>query len=209
MHRKRAQVLAKGHDYRFIAATRCLEAMNTFKGPDLLAILPHISVLRDPRFLDPLLAMLNNSNGRKREFAILALGALREPKAVPGLVRCFRSLDKSSSSSRWSLQLGIVHTLGDIGSDEAVPFLRSQLPMFRDSLPISFTQDPPGLIARKLARRVASTRLALGWLEMLAAAVEKCCPSPHLLRPLYRWILGGHIYRGYQAGTRELSNITP
>lgn len=127
MHRKRAQVLAKGHDYRFIAATRCLEAMDTYKGPDLLAILPHISVLRDPRFLDPLLAMLNNSNGRKREFAILALGALRSPKAVPALVRCFRSLEKSASGSRLSLQLGIVHTLGDIGSDEAVPFLRGQL----------------------------------------------------------------------------------
>jgi hypothetical protein len=117
----------EGHDYRFIAATRCLEAVETFKGPDLLAILPHISVLRDPRFLDPLLGMLGDPNGRKREFAILALGALRDPQAIPGLIRCFKSLNKSANRSRWSLQLAIIHTLGDIGSDEAVPFLCSQL----------------------------------------------------------------------------------
>jgi HEAT repeats len=127
MHRKKAKSLSKGHDYRFIAATKCLESMTTLKGPDLLAIIPHISVLRDPRFLDPLVAMLEDPNGRKREFAILALGALRDPRALPILVRCFKALDKGTHRSRWGLQLAIVHTLGDIGSDEATPILKGLL----------------------------------------------------------------------------------
>jgi hypothetical protein len=127
MHRKKAKSLSEGHDYRFIASTQCLESMATLKGPDLLAIIPHISVLRDPRFLDPLLAMLEDPNGRKREFAILALGALRDPRALPTLVRCYKALDKGAHRSRWSLQLAIVHTLGDIGSDEATPILKGLL----------------------------------------------------------------------------------
>jgi hypothetical protein len=127
MHKKKAPKVSQAHDYRFTAATQCLESMASLKGTDLLAIIPHISVLRDSRFLDPLLAMLEDPNGRKREFAILALGALRDPRALPGLVRCFKTLEKGTHSSRWSLQLAIVHTLGDIGSDEATPLLKGLL----------------------------------------------------------------------------------
>ncbi len=87
------------------------------------------------------------------------------------------------------------------------PELKSYIPMFRDKTPIAWGQDPPALILRKLARQVASSRPAMWALEQLAHILEQRYPSPSLLRPLYRWIIGGYIFRGYREGLREYGPI--
>jgi len=58
-------------------------------------------------------------------------------------------------------------------------------------------------IARKLARHVASARPVPWGLERIVSVLEQRYPSPKLLRPLYRWVIGGYIFRGYREGLRE------
>jgi glycosyltransferase involved in cell wall biosynthesis len=86
---------------------------------------------------------------------------------------------------------------------EKYPDLSPHIPMFRDKTPIAWHRDSPPLMARKLARHVASSRWILASMEQLVRILEQRYPSPALLRPLYRWISGGYMYRGYQAGLRE------
>lgn len=85
-----------------------------------------------------------------------------------------------------------------------LPGLKEHIPMFTDKHPISWTEDKTGIIIRKLLRRVASAQFLGRAMESTARFVEKYIPSPGILRPLYRWILGGYIYRGYRQGLREI-----
>lgn len=80
------------------------------------------------------------------------------------------------------------------------PGLSDKLPMFRDKYPVRWKEDSPALILRKLARRVASFPPILAGMEWSVKLIEGLFPSPHLLRPMYRWIIGGYIYNGYHQG---------
>jgi glycosyltransferase involved in cell wall biosynthesis len=80
------------------------------------------------------------------------------------------------------------------------PDLLPYLAMFADKTPIAWEQDPPRLIVRKLARHLASSRPALSGMEQLAGFLEKSRLSPVLLESLSRWIVGGHLFRGYREG---------
>ena len=80
-----------------------------------------------------------------------------------------------------------------------VPFV----PMFRDKTPVDWRQDSLGLIARKLARKVVSSSLAMQGMERLVAILEPHLAARDVLRHLYRWIGGGYIYRGYRDGLRN------
>jgi glycosyltransferase involved in cell wall biosynthesis/GT2 family glycosyltransferase len=82
------------------------------------------------------------------------------------------------------------------------PDLPAYLPMFVDKSPISWRQDPPRLIARKLARSVASCRPALWGMEQIAIILEQRRPAATMLTLLYRYIIGGHIFQGYREGLR-------
>jgi hypothetical protein len=83
------------------------------------------------------------------------------------------------------------------------PGIQSYLPMFHDKTPIVWGQDSPRLVIRKVVRRVTSSRFILRGMEYLVKILEQRYPSPNLLRPLYRWVIGGYIFRGYQDGVRE------
>jgi glycosyltransferase involved in cell wall biosynthesis len=83
------------------------------------------------------------------------------------------------------------------------PHLEPHIPMFQDKGYISWRKDPPRLICRKLARQIASTRPALWGMEQIVSVLEQLYPSPILLHSLYRWIIGGYIFRGYRQGLRE------
>jgi glycosyltransferase involved in cell wall biosynthesis len=79
------------------------------------------------------------------------------------------------------------------------PGLAAHLPMFHDKLPPA-PGDPPALARRKRLRRMLSSPFALRLLETAAALVEKFSFLHGMLGPLYRWIIGGYIYRGYRSG---------
>lgn len=83
------------------------------------------------------------------------------------------------------------------------PELRGQIAMFRDKGPIAWRQDPPALVLRKLARQVASSRPAMWVMERAVPLLEGRAPRSKLLALFYRWIISGHIYRGYRNGLRE------
>lgn len=81
------------------------------------------------------------------------------------------------------------------------PALEAQLPMFADKGPIRWGRDDPRLVARKVARRIASTTAALALMGLAVRGLERRPVQP-LLAALYRWIIGGNIYRGYRRGLR-------
>jgi glycosyltransferase involved in cell wall biosynthesis len=82
------------------------------------------------------------------------------------------------------------------------PELISYLPMFNDKTPISWVQDPTGLIARKLARRIMASNLPLQTMESIVDLLEKFFPSSFFVFVMSRWIIGGHIFQGYSEGLR-------
>ena len=87
------------------------------------------------------------------------------------------------------------------------PELLAHVPMFYDKTPIIWGRDPLRLIARKLARAMASSRLALWSMEQIVPALEKRHPTSTLLPTLYRYIVGGYMFRGYQEGLNEFGQI--
>jgi glycosyltransferase involved in cell wall biosynthesis len=84
------------------------------------------------------------------------------------------------------------------------PELLPHIPMFDDKTPITWGQDPLPLVTRKIARHVASSRPMLWSLEQLATILAGSHLSSHLYQLLHRWIIGGHIFRGYREGLRSL-----
>ena len=83
------------------------------------------------------------------------------------------------------------------------PELRSHLPMFSDKMPILWGQDPPPLLARKLARSMVSSRPVLWITEQIVNGLEKSYPASNILPSLYRYIIGGYIFHGYREGLRK------
>ena len=86
------------------------------------------------------------------------------------------------------------------------PELKGQIPMFRDKGPIDWKEDSPGLILRKLARQVASSRPMMWVMENLIPILERRAPDSTALRLLYRWLVSGYIYRGYREGLQKLEH---
>jgi glycosyltransferase involved in cell wall biosynthesis len=82
------------------------------------------------------------------------------------------------------------------------PELEGQMAMFRDKGYVRWREDPPNIVLRKLARTVMIWPPALAALEGVTQAVEALYPSPALLRPLYRWVIGTYICLGYREGLK-------
>jgi glycosyltransferase involved in cell wall biosynthesis len=87
------------------------------------------------------------------------------------------------------------------------PELLAHIPMFYDKTPISWRKDPAPVIARKLARSMTSSRGALWILEKSLTTLEKRSPGSTILPHLDRYIIGGHIFRGYREGLSEFGRI--
>lgn len=86
------------------------------------------------------------------------------------------------------------------------PDLLPQVPMFTDKTPIVWGRDPAPLVFRKLIRSLTSSRPALWSMEKIAHAFQKSDQSP-LLSSLYRWIIGGYIFRGFREGLRDFGPL--
>jgi len=85
------------------------------------------------------------------------------------------------------------------------PDLQPHIPMFHDKTPINWRQDGLRLIGRKCFRALAATPAALLGMEGAVRIIERTIRSRKLLHPLYRWIQGGYMYRGYREGLHEFA----
>lgn len=85
------------------------------------------------------------------------------------------------------------------------PDLLPHLAMFEDKTPVMWGQDSTRLIARKMARRLASTKPALSGMEQAAAFLSRKQLTPTLVENLSKWIVGGYLYRGYREGLRQVA----
>jgi glycosyltransferase involved in cell wall biosynthesis len=84
------------------------------------------------------------------------------------------------------------------------PELRGQLRRYVDKVPLAWGQDPPRLLARKLARQMLATGPAVAGLKLAVRWLERHHPSPTLLRRCYGLIIGGYAVRGYREGLRSV-----
>lgn len=82
------------------------------------------------------------------------------------------------------------------------PELIDYLPMFHDKRPVAWGKDSFGLSCRKLMRCATSMHPLVQCLEATVRWLERHFPSPQLLRPLYRWVIGAYLFRGYRQGLR-------
>lgn len=89
---------------------------------------------------------------------------------------------------------------------EKHPNLIEYIPMFFDKRPISWGDDQFAVVLRKVARRLVSGGPAMRSLETMACHLENRNPGLSSLAVLYRWIIGGYIYRGYRQGLKDLAN---
>jgi len=83
------------------------------------------------------------------------------------------------------------------------PELRTEIPMFRDKGPIEWQRDSLTLVLRKILRQIASSAPVIWLMKQPVPMLEHRASDSTALRLLYRWIVSGHIYRGYRAGLRE------
>jgi glycosyltransferase involved in cell wall biosynthesis len=83
------------------------------------------------------------------------------------------------------------------------PALQTLIPMLHDKTPLAWGQDPPLLIARKLARHLVSSPPVLDIMVTLVSILEQHYPSPVLLRRLYYLLHGANLFQGYREGLRE------
>jgi len=90
---------------------------------------------------------------------------------------------------------------------KSCPGVESFLPMFCDKTPIEWHRDSPSLIFRKIARQMVSLDATLWGIDQIIKVLERFLPSPSLLRLLYRWSIGGYIFRGFRQGLREFGPL--
>jgi len=141
----------------------CLKVLEKGEVEDLFEILPRIGVLRDPRFDEPLLALLRHEDTRRREFAAYAMGALRRREFLDALKSCFRETEEIRDAEE--LQVAILEAIGAIGDDAAVEFF----------LPLLESSDHERRPKRGLRRRIVEAMGAIaqqGGDRTLAGLIE-------------------------------------
>jgi glycosyltransferase involved in cell wall biosynthesis len=147
---------------------------------------------------------LGPSGGRNR-WGGLEFGYVAHNKGFQ-FIRCenapayhvdYSIIDLMTSCNRWR-----------IVSSEAVylfrkyPKLVRKIPMFEDKLSINWRKDSYKLITRKIARSITSSRILLVFLMKAALFLENIFPYEPLLKVLYRWTIGGYIFRGFREGIK-------
>lgn len=111
----------------------------------------------------------------------------------------YSTADLVTSSTRAEKVSYMVHHL-----IRKYPGIEQYLPMFADKSPIDWHNDHIAMKFRKAIRLLTSTSLVVGGLEAAVRQLERHYPKPALLAPLYRWTVGGYIYRGYRRGLEEV-----
>ena len=102
--------------------TECLSVMEAGTIEDLFEIIPRIGVLRDPRFIEPLLGLLEDDNIKRREFAAYSMGAIGDRRFLEPLKKAFGKAKQIKGYGARELQIAVIEAIGAIGDDAAVDF---------------------------------------------------------------------------------------
>lgn len=102
----------------------CLRIIRNGNAGELLRILPHISILRPPELVEPLLNLLHIGTNAQKEAAALALAGLADDRTIRALGKTIEEAILSDTPSSHSLQTAIVVALGETGKAQAVLILQ-------------------------------------------------------------------------------------
>lgn len=162
-----------------------------------------LAVRRDDFFE---IGMMRDPIGRRPTWDDVELG-YRAHLLGFSIMRC-----ASAVAEHWDYVISDLHTAsnrwraasrGAVRLFQVHPGLVKMLPMFRDKTPVSWKEDPVPLILRKRFRHIATSKPIMTALVSLVTFLERSSAFVVILRPLYRWIIGGSIYRGFQEGLIE------
>ena len=109
------------------AVLACLKVLESEETDDLFEILPRIGVVRDHRFHQPLLELLEHKDVRRREFAACAMGAIADEVFLEPLKEAFIKAQRLRDFGSRGLQTAIIESIGAIGEDKAVDFFLPEL----------------------------------------------------------------------------------
>jgi HEAT repeat protein len=89
---------------------------------ELFEIIPRIGVLRDSRFREPLLVLLDHQDIKRRAFAAYSMGAMADRAFLDPLKKAFSQAKRLKGHGSRELQIAIIEAIGAIGDDAAVEF---------------------------------------------------------------------------------------
>lgn len=98
----------------------CLEIIQEGSPRKIYDVLPHISILRSPQLVDPLLKLLEQGEPSQKEVAALALGSLGDPRCIAALCQLFHHPQTLHGRGGRTLQTAIIVALGELGDEQAV-----------------------------------------------------------------------------------------
>jgi hypothetical protein len=101
----------------------CLKIILSGESDRVYDILPHIRVLRSPRFFQPLLQLLADGKPDQKEAAAAALGNLGDPECVEALRKAYEGTQSRSRRDSRSLRAAIISALGEVPVPASVDLL--------------------------------------------------------------------------------------
>lgn len=105
----------------------CLRILKSGDVDELFEIIPRIGVIREPRFRDYLVALLQNEDPKRREFAAYAMGAMGSLEFLEPLQQAFAEVQRMKGPAWEKLQVAIIEAIGAIGDDAAVDIFQPML----------------------------------------------------------------------------------
>lgn len=153
----------------------CLRVLRSESIEDLFEIIPRIGVLRDRRFHEPLLSLLDCEDTKKREFAAYALGAMGNQEFLAALRKVFLEAESMRGRAAEEFQIAVIEAIGAIGDDAAADTFMPILRADRDSMKPSgklwkFIVESLGAIAQQ-----GGERALRGLLEMTYCKDPRIC----------------------------------
>jgi HEAT repeat protein len=117
----------RSHEFSDEVVEECLRIMASASGKDLFEIIPRVGVLRDPRFAEPLIALLSHKNLKHREFAAYAMGSMGRLEFLEPLKQAFNDALALKSPRAQEFQIAVIEAIGAIGDDRAAAFFMPAL----------------------------------------------------------------------------------
>lgn len=98
----------------------CLRVIESGSAERIYTILPHISILRSERFLEPLAGLLQSGDSSQQSAAAMALSCLSDARAVEPLRRALDGMRKRDPKDSAGVQASVIAAMGETGCENAV-----------------------------------------------------------------------------------------